>query len=59
MDSIEKFRKKLIIDGRNFKWFHENYVKNDFTYGYFIKQINIPDSIQDRLSEIINEYLKG
>ena len=59
METIKIFRKKLHSDGRSLKWFHENYVKDEFKYGYFIKQINIQDSIQERLLEIITEYTKG
>ena len=55
---IPEFRKKLSLDGRSLKWFHQTYLKNKFTYGYFIKQINDPQSIQKKLVKIINKFLK-
>ena len=56
--SMEKFRKKLKKEGRSLKWFHENYLKNICKYGYFIKQINFQDCMQNNVKNVVEQYLK-
>ena len=55
---VIEFRKKLIKGGdQSLKWWRRTYVPK-LTYGYFIKQINQTDSMQDDLLEAIREYVK-
>lgn len=56
---IEGFRAKLKEEGRSMKWFHNKFLKDICKYGYFIKQINVPDCMQENLENIIQEYLGG
>jgi|GEM_PF-3439430 hypothetical protein len=54
---IKKLREKLSYDERSLKWFHKYYIGSECKYGYFIRQINIPDSIQDNVKRAIKKYL--
>jgi hypothetical protein len=45
-------------DGRTLKWFHTKVLKKSITYGYFIKQLNFPDCMQDDVKKAIQKFNK-
>lgn len=53
---IEKFRKKMQSEGRNFKWFHKNYIKG-VTYAYFIQQLNGGFAMGEIVKDAIQKFL--
>ena len=53
---VKKLRVKL--DGRSLKWWHDNHIPELCTYGYFIRQINNLDVMQDDLLAVIKGYVK-
>ena len=54
---IDLLRKRLKKRGQSLVWFHDNYIKNICKYSYFIRQINIPDCLQDNVKQAIQKYL--
>ncbi len=54
---VKDFKKRMRIEGRSFKWFHEKYVR-DISYVYFIIQINDDDRLSDSVKSSIENFLK-
>jgi hypothetical protein len=54
---VKKFRAKLYSDGRSLLWWHRNYIPKMYKYNYFIRQINLPESMQENLLDAIGEYV--
>lgn len=57
IDLIKKFKLRMRVEGRSFKWFHRTYL-NGVTYPYFIIQLNEPDRLHDGIKRAIEDYLK-
>ena len=56
-DVVIELRKKLIKGGHSLLWWHRTYIPKLYKYNYFIRQINLPESMQDDLLDGIVKYI--
>ena len=54
---VKKFRHKLIAGGHALLWWHRTHISKMCKYNYFIRQLNLPESMQGNLLEAIQEYV--
>jgi hypothetical protein len=54
---VKEFRKKLTDGGHSLLWWHRTYIPKMYKYNYFIRQLNLPESMQENLLNAIREYV--
>ncbi len=56
-ETVEYFREELKYKGHSLIWWHRNHIKKMYKYNYFIRQINLPESMRPDLLEAIVKYI--
>lgn len=56
---VKKFRDILDKKGHSLKWWHRENISDICKYNYFIRQINLPESMQENLFDAILDYIGG
>ena len=55
---VRRFRNKLNLGGHSLLWWHRNYIPKMYKYNYFIRQLNLPESMKKDLLDEIVKYIK-
>jgi hypothetical protein len=57
---VKLFRKKVTEkEGHSLLWWHRKHIPKLCKYNYFIRQLNLPESMQDDLLKAIQKYVKA